>query len=65
MTHGWRPGSPVHYTENSTNGAYWSVVGHELIKQVDIDYRSGVASTVEGIAWAMMMTASLRKVLSG
>ena len=35
-----RKSSPVHYTENSANGAYWSVVSHELIKQVDIDHKT-------------------------
>ena len=30
-----REEAPVHYLEDSVNGAFWSVTSHELIKQVD------------------------------
>ena len=30
-----RKDAPVHYLEDSTNGPFWSVTSHELIKQVD------------------------------
>ena len=51
----WRPWfarlraeSPVHYCAESPIGAYWSVTGHELIKQVDANH--GVFSSARGIS---------------
>jgi len=56
----WRPyfarlrrEAPVHYLEDSVNGAFWSVTSHPLIKQVDTNHEvfsSGVGgiSIVDG-----------------
>ena len=35
-----RKSSPVHYTEYRANGAYWSVVRHEMIGEMDIDHET-------------------------
>ena len=50
----WRPWfarlrreAPVHYLEDSANGAFWSVTNHALIKEVDANH--DVFSSADGI----------------
>ncbi len=44
-----REESPVHYLEDSVNGAFWSVASHELIKEVDTNHEV-FSSEAKGIA---------------
>ena len=51
----WRPWfarlrreAPVHYLEDSANGAFWSVTNHALIKEVDANHE--VFSSADGIS---------------
>ena len=51
----WRPWfarlrreAPVHYLEDSPNGAFWSVTNHALIKEVDANHE--VFSSADGIS---------------
>jgi cytochrome P450 len=56
----WRPWfarlrreAPVHYLEDSTNGAFWSVTSHKLIKEVDSNHEvfsseAGGISIIDG-----------------
>ena len=43
-----RKEAPVHYCAHSPLGPYWSVTNHDLIKQVDSNYRA--FSSADGIA---------------
>ena len=41
--------APVHYLSDSTNGAFWSVTSHKLIKEVDTNHEV-FSSEAKGIA---------------
>ena len=44
-----RDEAPVHYLSDSTNGAFWSVTSHKLIKEVDTNHEV-FSSEAKGIA---------------